>query len=100
MNHAIKNRFYYSLLNDCPKQVGLSLIILVVNRHRVNGAVIARCSQPEVGWLGWRSSEDEELLKAIADACCVSSSQNSMRVCKSILNAIVLGYFYFNFKLI
>jgi len=23
-----------------------------------NGAVIARGSQPEVGWLGWRSSEE------------------------------------------
>uniref|UniRef100_A0A6M2DVL6 phosphatidylinositol-3,5-bisphosphate 3-phosphatase n=1 Tax=Xenopsylla cheopis TaxID=163159 RepID=A0A6M2DVL6_XENCH len=41
----------------------------VVWRHRGNGAVIARCSQPEVGWLGWRSSEDEELMKAVADAC-------------------------------
>lgn len=38
-------------------------------RHPRNGAIIARCSQPEVGWLGWRSSEDEELLKAISDAC-------------------------------
>ncbi|KAG0721169.1 Myotubularin-related protein 3 [Chionoecetes opilio] len=40
----------------------------VVWRH-ANGAVIARCSQPEVGWLGWRSSEDEDLVKAIAEAC-------------------------------
>lgn len=31
--------------------------------------MIARCSQPEVGWLGWRSAEDEDLLKAISDAC-------------------------------
>lgn len=38
-------------------------------RHTGNGAVIVRCSQPEVGWLGWRSSEDEDLLKAISDAC-------------------------------
>jgi myotubularin-related protein 3/4 len=38
-------------------------------RHTGNGAVIARCSQPEVGWLGWRSSADENLLKAIANAC-------------------------------
>lgn len=38
-------------------------------RHTGNGAVIARCSQPEVGWLGWRSSEDEYLISAIADAC-------------------------------
>lgn len=31
--------------------------------------MIVRCSQPEVGWLGWRSSDDEDLLKAISDAC-------------------------------
>lgn len=41
----------------------------VVWRHTGNGAALARCSQPEVGWLGWRSPEDEALLKAIADAC-------------------------------
>ena len=33
------------------------------------GACLARCSQPEVGWLGWRSTNDENLVKAIADAC-------------------------------
>ncbi|XP_069986655.1 phosphatidylinositol-3,5-bisphosphate 3-phosphatase MTMR3 isoform X3 [Penaeus vannamei] len=44
----------------------------VVWRH-TNGAVIARCSQPEVGWLGWRSSEDEDLVKAIAEACAYDS---------------------------
>lgn len=41
----------------------------MLSRHTGNGAVIARCSQPEVGWLGWRSSEDELLISAIADAC-------------------------------
>jgi len=40
----------------------------VVWRHIHTGAVLARCSQPEVGWLGWRSAEDEDLIKAIADA--------------------------------
>ncbi|XP_076057097.1 phosphatidylinositol-3,5-bisphosphate 3-phosphatase MTMR3 isoform X2 [Oratosquilla oratoria] len=44
----------------------------VVWRHP-NGAVVARCSQPEVGWLGWRSSEDEDLVKAIAEACAFDS---------------------------
>uniref|UniRef100_A0A0K2U3Q5 Lateral signaling target protein 2 homolog n=1 Tax=Lepeophtheirus salmonis TaxID=72036 RepID=A0A0K2U3Q5_LEPSM len=38
-------------------------------RHRTSGAVLARCSQPEVGWLGWRSTEDEQMVKALADAC-------------------------------
>lgn len=42
---------------------------VVVWRHRKSGAVIARCSQPEVGWLGWRNTKDEQLLKALADAC-------------------------------
>ncbi|XP_050521870.1 myotubularin-related protein 3 [Daktulosphaira vitifoliae] len=42
---------------------------VVVWRHKSNGAILARCSQPEVGWLGWRSSDDEELLKAIAESC-------------------------------
>lgn len=37
-------------------------------RHS-SGAVIARSSQPEVGWLGWRNSKDEQLLKALSDAC-------------------------------
>ncbi|XP_033221673.1 myotubularin-related protein 3 [Belonocnema kinseyi] len=41
----------------------------VVWRNVKNGAVIARSSQPEVGWLGWRSKEDEDLLKALSDAC-------------------------------
>lgn len=41
----------------------------VVTYRHTNGAVIARCSQPEVGWLGWRNGRDEALLKAFADAC-------------------------------
>ncbi|XP_045503305.1 myotubularin-related protein 4 isoform X1 [Colias croceus] len=41
----------------------------VVWRHRGTGAVIARSSQPEVGWFGWRSSDDEGLLAAFVAAC-------------------------------
>ena len=37
-------------------------------RSKVNGCVIARCSQPEVGWFGWRCEKDEHLLSAIAQA--------------------------------
>ncbi|KAF5304213.1 hypothetical protein FQR65_LT08020 [Abscondita terminalis] len=50
----------------------------VVWRHPGNGAVIARCSQPEVGWLGWRSGEDEDLLKAISDACTYDQGPKTM----------------------
>ncbi|CAF4886516.1 unnamed protein product [Pieris macdunnoughi] len=41
----------------------------VVWRHRKTGAVIARSSQPEVGWFGWRSGDDEGLLAAFVGAC-------------------------------
>ena len=44
-----------------------------------NGAVIARCSQPEVGWFGWRSQEDENLLHAIGRACAVDSVSASLK---------------------
>ena len=33
------------------------------------GAVLARSSQPEVGWLGWRNTQDESLLQAVAESC-------------------------------
>merc|ERR1740137_51259 len=46
-------------------------------RNTANGAVLARCSQPEVGWLGWRSSEDEELVRAVAEACAYDSGTNT-----------------------
>ena len=49
----------------------------IVWRNTANGAVMARCSQPEVGWLGWRSSEDEELVRAIAEACAYDSGELS-----------------------
>jgi len=49
----------------------------VVWRHTGTGAVLARCSQPEVGWLGWRSSEDEELVRAVAEACAYDSGTAS-----------------------
>ena len=33
------------------------------------GVVLARSSQPEVGWLGWRNTQDESLLQAVAESC-------------------------------
>ncbi len=45
-------------------------------RHN-NGAVIARTSQPEVGWLFWRSKEDEKMIQAIIDACKTTSTKDS-----------------------
>ncbi|XP_066915295.1 myotubularin-related protein 4-like isoform X2 [Clytia hemisphaerica] len=47
----------------------------VVWRSQQNGAVIARCSQPELGWFGWRCQEDESLLSAIAQAAKLDSSK-------------------------
>ncbi|XP_072443485.1 myotubularin-related protein 3 isoform X5 [Chiloscyllium punctatum] len=46
----------------------------VVYRHQGNGAVIARCSQPEVSWWGWRNSDDEHLIKSVAKACAMDSN--------------------------
>ncbi|XP_055844616.1 myotubularin-related protein 4-like isoform X3 [Episyrphus balteatus] len=51
----------------------------VVWRHKKSGAVIARCSQPEVGWLGWRNSKDEQLLKALAEACAFDRGEQGRR---------------------
>ncbi|VDI78779.1 myotubularin-related protein 3/4 [Mytilus galloprovincialis] len=41
----------------------------VVWRDQRNGAVLVRCSQPELGWLGWRSTEDEKMLESVPLAC-------------------------------
>lgn len=38
-------------------------------RHRRNGCVIARSSQPKMGIFGWREPEDEKLIQDISDAC-------------------------------
>lgn len=54
-------------------------IPVVVWRHKASGAVIARCSQPEVGWLGWRNKNDEELLKALVDACSFDKPSQRIR---------------------
>ena len=56
-------------LEKCASFRSARRLHAVVWRHTGNGACLARCSQPEVGWLGWRSTNDENLVKAIADAC-------------------------------
>ncbi|XP_072302735.1 phosphatidylinositol-3,5-bisphosphate 3-phosphatase MTMR4 isoform X2 [Eucyclogobius newberryi] len=48
-------------------------IPVVVYRHQRNGAVIARCSQPEISWWGWRNTDDEYLVTSIAKACQMDS---------------------------
>ncbi|XP_006007536.1 myotubularin-related protein 3 isoform X3 [Latimeria chalumnae] len=49
----------------------------VVYRHQTNGAVIARCGQPEVSWWGWRNADDEHLVQSIAKACAMDSSSSA-----------------------
>lgn len=52
---------------------------LCLSSLKLLGAVVGRCSQPEVGWLGWRNPKDEQLLKAIADACAFDSGELGRR---------------------
>ena len=47
------------------------------------GACLARCSQPEVGWLGWRSTNDENLVQAILDACAWDRDESNKKKFKS-----------------
>ncbi|TRY63705.1 hypothetical protein TCAL_00809 [Tigriopus californicus] len=62
----------------------------VVWRHVGTGAVLARSSQPKVGWLGWRSKEDEQLIRCIAEACAydrgTSSNESSVIETSSLNN--------------
>ncbi|XP_065333653.1 myotubularin-related protein 3 isoform X1 [Cloeon dipterum] len=70
------------LLPSCINDVTLEAVARFRSARRVpavvwrhsNGAVLARSSQPEVGWLGWRSPEDEDLMKAFAEACACSET--------------------------
>ncbi|KAL4660607.1 myotubularin-related protein 4 isoform X1 [Arapaima gigas] len=47
-------------------------IPVVVYRHQRNGMVIARGSQPEISWWGWRNTEDEYLVTSITKACALN----------------------------
>lgn len=44
----------------------------VVWRNCRNGAVLVRSSQPEMGFFGWRNTDDENLLSAIPQACALN----------------------------
>ncbi|XP_028905326.1 myotubularin-related protein 3 isoform X2 [Ornithorhynchus anatinus] len=52
----------------------------VVFRHQNNGAVIARCGQPEVSWWGWRNADDEHLVQSVARACASDSCSGQGRL--------------------
>ncbi|XP_036908381.1 myotubularin-related protein 3 isoform X11 [Sturnira hondurensis] len=55
-------------------------IPVVVYRHQSNGAVIARCGQPEVSWWGWRNADDEHLVQSIAKACASDSRSSGSKL--------------------
>ncbi|XP_030379367.1 myotubularin-related protein 3 isoform X2 [Scaptodrosophila lebanonensis] len=67
------------MLHNIANFRGSRRLPAVVWRHQKSGAVLARCSQPEVGWLGWRNSKDERLLKALAEACAFDRGENARR---------------------
>lgn len=74
-------------LNNVANFRGSRRLPAVVWRHRKSGAVIARCSQPEVGWLGWRNTKDEQLLKALADACAFDRGEQTRQLANSSQSA-------------
>ncbi|XP_045441653.1 myotubularin-related protein 3 isoform X4 [Pipistrellus kuhlii] len=52
----------------------------VIYRHQSNGAVIARCGQPEVSWWGWRNADDEHLVQSVAKACASNSRSSNSKL--------------------
>ncbi|SPP86603.1 myotubularin-related protein 4 isoform X1 [Drosophila guanche] len=67
------------MLHNVANFRGSRRLPAVVWRHQKSGAILARCSQPEVGWLGWRNTKDEQLLKALADACAFDRGEHNRR---------------------
>ncbi|XP_044316993.1 myotubularin-related protein 4 isoform X2 [Drosophila rhopaloa] len=65
------------MLHNVANFRGSRRLPAVVWRHQKSGAILARCSQPEVGWLGWRNTKDEQLLKALADACAFDRGEHA-----------------------
>ena len=50
---------------------------LPFDRHKDNGCIIARSSQPMVGVLGWRCHEDEQCLLSLSRSCIINHSHIS-----------------------
>lgn len=67
--HIIPNEITDETLKSVANFRSSSRFPSVVWRNRKNGAVILRSSQPQVGLLGWRCEEDENLLSAVCRAC-------------------------------
>ena len=59
----------------------------------MNGCVIVRASQPLVGMLSWRSSDDEKLLSAVSRACATHGHANGGGILQtnSGLSKLVMG---------
>ncbi|KAL5016282.1 hypothetical protein ScPMuIL_005871 [Solemya velum] len=76
-NHIVPAWITDSNLGNVASFRALQRFPSVVWRDQRNGAVLVRCSQPELGWLGWRNAEDESLLQAIPTACSLNGGTSS-----------------------
>lgn len=56
----------------------------VVWRSKKSGAIIARSSQPELGWFGWRCEKDEQLLSAISQAASLDRNNKTFNMTVSV----------------
>lgn len=57
-----------------------TIVSCSLHRHQSNGAVIARCGQPEVSWWGWRNADDEHLVQSVAKACASNSRSSGSKL--------------------
>ncbi|XP_064647718.1 myotubularin-related protein 3-like [Lineus longissimus] len=84
--HIVPKKIGDEVLEDVAGFRSSRRIPSVVWRDKKSGAVIARCSQPEVGWLGWRRTEDENFLQAIATACALNPGVDTCQAAESFNN--------------
>ncbi|KAK3083958.1 hypothetical protein FSP39_006006 [Pinctada imbricata] len=68
-NHIVPSAISDEDLKSSASFRALRRFPSVVWRDQRNGAVLVRCSQPELGWFNWRNTEDEKLLAAVSEAC-------------------------------